>query len=315
MYEGDVEHGWRPNVRSICTPGKMTTRTSFRTTNVECMTTVSTQAFVKNQKPPIFKQSTSASATLPQRKDDTSLWAQSSPMRGGKTRFEKLIGIDFHYQRCKTLIEERDNYFLELYAEKQAKDDMDHYSATLIQAAFRGWITRPRRGHFARTPPRSPGLKFRTWKFAPHEIADELCEHAEKLKLSKITGMTLEPRNKASKRKIAMQKAALRRIVILFRMVVARTRAKRIVAIKKQEKNDKLSKRVSRFFRWIFAKSFTRKAMAHKKNKCATVINNKIRQYLSWNRVRILKRNRVLNRREQEAGIVLLRNFYQKRLI
>ena len=290
---------------------------SCRTTLVDVMTTLNTASHAKGAKPEIFKGKTSDTATLPQRMEQLSLKSEQSPGRGGKTRFEQLKSLDAHYSRCQGLLNERDDYFLALYAEKQAKEDMMHYCATLIQARFRGFNARPRMG-YRWAPPRSPGLKFRTWKFAPNEIADELCDLAARIKMPRIPGLTLEPRGKASKRQRNIELAARRQLVLFFKMIRARSIARRYVAQVKSQRNDLMQKRIIRLFRMIFAKSFTSKAMAVKKGKCATKINNFARLYISRKRVRLLKRYASSVKRRNEGAIIITRNLkkmYAKTLL
>jgi len=281
---------------------------SYRTTLVNVMTTLSTASFVKGAaKPEILKWTTSEIATLPQRKEAVSLKAVMSPGRGGKTNFEKLRSLDAHYQRCQSLLAERDDYFLALYAEKQAKEDMQRYCATSIQAAFRGFNARPRMG-YRWAPPRSPGLKFRTWKFAPNELADELCDLAVRIEMPRIPGLTLEPRGKASKRQKNIMLAARRRLVLFFQMNRARCVARRYIAHVTARRKDLMQVRIVRFFRMIFAKSFTSKAMAVKRGGCASKINNLCRQYLARKRVRLLKRQALNIRRRNEGAVIITRN-------
>ena len=290
---------------------------SCRTTLVDVMTTLNTASHVKGAKPEIFKGKTSDTATLPQRMEQLSLKSEQSPGRGGKTRFEQLKSLDAHYSRCQGLLNERDDYFLALYAEKQAKEDMMHYCATLIQARFRGFNARPRMG-YRWAPPRSPGLKFRTWKFTPNEIADELCALAARIQMPRIPGLTLEPRGKASKRQRNIELAARRQLVLFFKMIRARSIARRYVAEVKSQRNDLMQKRIIRLFRMIFAKSFTSKAMAVKKGKCATKINNFARLYISRKRVRLLKRYASSVKRRNEGAIIITRNLkkmYAKTLL
>ena len=307
--EGDVQGEWIPPTHR----GGMDTMpvkyiNSNRMTSATVMTTLNTAAFVKGTRPPIFKESTSAIATLPQRKDNSSLRAEQSPGRGGKTKFEQLRGLDAHNQRCQSLLSERDDFFLSLYAEKKANEDMKDYCATLIQAVYRGYSKRPRRS-YSWSAPRSPGLKFRAWRFAPNEIADELCTLATQVKLQPIHGMSLIPRNKANKRERDIKISARRILVFFFRMIVARGKAAMYVARVRRDKMNNMARRIVRFFRMVFAKAFTFKVMQNKKARCATKINNAARRYLAFHRVRLLKRTARATNRHHNSAIFITRNF------
>ena len=310
MYEdrGAQSWGWMPSTRSGIDNLISTEISSLRTTKVDVMTTLNTASHVKGSKPEALVTKAQALATLPQRFEEVSLRAEMSPGRGGKTRFEKLKGLDSHYYRCQSLLEERNEYFLALYAEKQAKEDMQHYCATRIQAMYRGFNARPRMG-YSWGPPRSPGLKFRTWKFAPNEIADELCKLSSRINLPIIPGLTLEPRGKASKRQRNIRIAAHRRLVLFMRMIVAKFKARRYIAQVRQNLHNKMARRIVRLFRMIMAKSFTSKALAVKRGNCATVINNAARRFLSRKRVRLIKRYAVHYRRANTGAIIITRNF------
>jgi len=308
---------WMTPTRSGLDAAPTVCMSSFRTTLVDVMTTLNTASFAKGAKPEILKLKTSEIAALPQRTEAVSLKSVMSPGRGGKTSFEKLRSLDAHYQRCQSLLDERDDYFLALYAEKQAKDDMQHFCATLIQAVFRGFNARPRMG-YRWAPPRSPGLKFKTWKFAPNELFDELCDLAAKIKMPRLPGLTLEPRGKSSKRQKNIMLAARRRLVLFFHMIRARNVARRYIAEVKARRNHVMQKRIVRLFRMIFAKSFTSKAMAVKRGRGATKINNFCRQFLARKRIRLLKRTTRNMRRRNEGAIIITRNMqkmYNKSLL
>jgi tetratricopeptide (TPR) repeat protein len=281
---------------------------SCRTTSASVMTTLNTAAFVKEARPPIFKQSTSAIATLPQRKDNSSLQAMQSPGRGGKTKFELLRGIDAHQQRCQSLLAERDDFLMSLYAEKKANEEMRDYCATRIQAIYRGYSRRPRRG-YSWSAPRSPGLKFRTWRFAPNEITNELCTLATRANLGPIPGMTLQPRNKAKKQRREIEVAARRRLINFFTMNVARAIARRYMNRVRKDRQNFMAYRIVRFFRMVRAKAWTQKVMQAKRNSCGTIINNLMRKFLANNRVRVRRRIFAAHRRRQESSVIITRNF------
>lgn len=272
---------------------------SGRTTTCDIMSVINTTSVFKRSTPSPEKSSP-FKATLPYKKNKAKL----GNVLNADTPWTKLQLFKSQKERNVQLIRERNYFMNELANERSDEEWHQHRCATKIQAAFRGFRTRPRTlQHYDIQRTRK---KVRN---TARDIQDELYAHAKLLKLTVIPGLTLEPRGKESRRRRKIAYAASIQIQEFFKMIVARRYARIRLEERKHEIRNLMARKLVRFFRYLFMLSFTKKADKMKRGANAVIIQNCVRSFIARNRVRLLKRGRLALKRQNHSSTVITRNY------
>jgi hypothetical protein len=240
---------------------------ALRTTLCDIQCTTNTPFPVDELPPPpdAIKQIT---ATLPY---DRPLAGLVGPMKC-TTKFQKYKIDDSIVRKMAELKRDREVYFRKLQQEKAETMMRKNKAATKIQAAFRGYRSRPKKNRYI--PKRKPNV------FLSHfELYDELCKMASDLNLNPIPGLNLESRTKASKRKVRIENAAAFRLQKFFRMLYQKSMAKIVVIKRKQDKIHKAAKVVTKAIRYIITRKFVKRVDHMKRIQSSIKIQCKVRQY------------------------------------
>lgn len=158
----------------------------------------------------------------------------------GSTHFQKYKLDDGRREQTETLKNEMLVFFEQLQNERNDRLFLEHYSSTKIQALFRGFR---RRFKMKNCIPRK--LNPRT----QHQIQEELCYWAQLLNLKPLRGLSLENKSQTSKRFAKIQKAAAMRMQRFFKMLVARTKARKYMNEIRILQFNKAAVQITRFIR------------------------------------------------------------------
>lgn len=270
----------------------------LRVTTVDIMCTSTTST---SNKLPAVKGVTKkvVRASLPYKTPDT-LPAFSS----GLTDVQLLVNADARRKRSAALRKEREEFMTELKATRNVHAQIEHKSATKIQARYRGY--RRRRGKFE--PVSSDGKNFLKAR-KPITILEELYEFADRINLKPIRGLTLiNPNKKTAKQKRLENKAAFK-IQNFCRMADAKYRVRMIREELLRKKQNVAAEVIQRFFKYIVFQTKLEGIVSLLKKKGAVVIQTLIRRHLACKRVKYIKDKRREDQRLNDAKIKLLRAF------
>ena len=204
--------------------------TANRTTNVDIMCLCNNQRFGSDAltKSPIR-------ASMPYKP------AQSfNILPKGNTHFQKFRLDDGRKEQHVSLYNEMVDFLAKLYKERDYRKALENYSATKIQAIFRGFR---RRFHVKQCKPR---------KLLPKtviQLQDELCHWAAVLNLAPIKGLSVEHRSKTSRRHAKIQKAAAIRLQRFFDMLKCRKHARRYMSNVRIIRSSRAANNIIKFFK------------------------------------------------------------------
>jgi hypothetical protein len=183
---------------------------------------------------------------------------------------------DIKSVKTNDLKRDRNQYFDKLAEEKALKDAARTKSAILIQRMFRGYSKRISMGRIKIFYSPKHKRRFVTSQI---NMQDDLCRLFAKLPLKPIDGLNLEPRSKTSRRKARFENAAAYRLQRFFARIVAMVKARRLVAVKKEQFVDKCARICTRAIRFMRTKLFTKKCMVLKANKTSVKIQCAFRTF------------------------------------
>jgi hypothetical protein len=243
---------------------------TIRTTLCDIMCTTNTCRLTSEPKIPSGSQS--FLATMPYEKVTTF----KAPNRA-MNRFQKLKSESINKGKMDELRKDRDEFYKKFHQEREEVMSSRSRAAVMIQAVFRGFKTRPKNLSYI---PKRKKISVKT----QNDIHDELCELALKMSLKPIPGLSLEPRIKASKRRIRIENAAAYRLQRFFRMIVNRKLALVVVKTKIMERMNNSSRIITRAVRFVITKKFVKRVETIKRERSAVIIQAYLRKFLAKKR-------------------------------
>lgn len=193
------------------------------------------------------------------------------PMKAS-TKFQKYKVDGNRSRLVEELKKDHEEFLLKVQFEKESVGNKKKKAATKIQAAFRGFKSRPKKHSYI------PNKKPKT-AMTQNEIQDELCKMAVGLKLKPIPGLNLEWRAKASKRKVRIETAAAYRMQKFFRMISARNLAKVVVSTRRMEFLNQQARIITRAIVYMKTKNFAKRVDAMKRERSSIKIQAQVRKF------------------------------------
>jgi hypothetical protein len=295
--------------------------TASRTTTSDVMCIVNTQkALAKSTLDIPRYKSLKPIATLPYK------FNSKPKLSEGNTDFSSLKNVELKEKGSLELKRERERFFRKLERERNEKTYRESASIVKIQAIVRGFLARPRtkpRRKKVTVPFLVPGAPVSD---EAQEIQNELCSYAQMLGLKPIPGLSLEARAKHNRRREKIILAASIRISTFFKLTLIALRAKKTAESAKKNIQQRASVKIQKFFRFVRREVVKRKTQSWKRERAVLKIQTRFRifhdfrrylppspSFLKYspslnNRVRELRRQRFISRREDDARIILYRN-------
>ena len=186
------------------------------------------------------------------------------------TLFQEMMMTENQHRIEKELRKDREEFFAQLRKEKQVIDIKRNEAAVKIQALYRGFRMRRRPVEYTRR-------RKKRRVHSQNDMQDELCTLAAKLGLKPIDGLSLETRNKTSRRKERIMNAAAFRLHRFFAMILQRARARRRVEERKEEIINYCARIITRCVRYVKVKKFVKKCENVKRQQMAIKMQCRIR--------------------------------------
>lgn len=221
------------------------------------------------------------------------------------TRFQKLKGEAINGQKMNELRQDRETFYYRMLRERQDVNALKNRAATRIQAAFRGFRSRPRNHAYHPQRKRIPN-------YSQNDMQDELCTLASLLHLPPIPGLNLEARTKASKRKLRIENAGAFRIQRFFKMILCKKMALVVVRNKVFEKRNNSARTITKAVRFVITKKFVKRVDLIKRERSAIKIQAYVRRFLSTKRVHDLLKNNQSLWKQNEAVVIIQRNLAER---
>lgn len=291
--------------RSSMSVSNHNSRTCSRTTLCDILCTTSTQRELHVKEPRARSKDAEAHASFFYEKPRTlgQFYAIDDP-----TPMQKLRRNEVNVKRNLEFKKERDEFLARLRDEKMFQLFLENESATKIQAAFRGYKTRPKPETFDKT-------MYRRYEHLPASVSEinaELCSWQSMLQLKPIPGLTLESAGRNAKRQAKFEYAAAIRIQCFFRMISATLR----VMIKKRKRDAmrklEASLTLSKFLHYCLKRVRHHRQSDRHKHLAATLIQSAFRIFSARSWVRRVNRMKRSTIRRNDAATRIQRTFTLK---
>jgi hypothetical protein len=211
-------------------------------------------------------------ATLPYNRGEQKHIKQSVK---NATLFQIFKAEENKTEQSRELRRDRDEYFDILRREKQEADALRNFAVTRIQAIYRGWKCRHKKGKGNSYIRRRKRKRIHS----QNDMQDELCSLASQLGLPPIEGLSLEARSKSSRRKDKIMNAASFIITRFFCMIVNRKLALIRVEQRKMEIRDKAARIITKAVRYVKVKNFVKRCESYKRENMAVKIQCRARMF------------------------------------
>jgi len=186
------------------------------------------------------------------------------------TLYQDMMMTENQHRVEKELRKDRETFFAQLRQEKMEVDARRNAAAVKIQALFRGFRKRRRPVEYIRR-------RKKRRVHSQNDMQDELCTLAAKLGLKPIDGLSLETRNKTSRRKERIMNAAAFILHRFFAMILQRGRARRRVEERREEIINFCARIITRAVRYVKVKKFVKKCENIKHEQMALKIQCRTR--------------------------------------
>jgi hypothetical protein len=193
------------------------------------------------------------------------------------TPLQKLKIAENRVRKSNALKKEREEYFAKIREEETNCAFKKNKCATKIQAIFRGFRRRLKSNSYCRKRRFIP-------KVSMNQIQNELGSLANSISLKPISGLTLEPHGKASRRRAKIVAAAANQIKQYMRMVVERKKARRRMKCILEEKIAKSARAIQKFFRFVKITCLKKNLDRVRREHAATTVQKYTRRFFSQKR-------------------------------
>jgi hypothetical protein len=197
-------------------------------------------------------------------------YAKAPPLSHTTTRYQKMKISELKSRKIDQLKRDREFYFHQLAMERLETNMVRNKAAVKIQSLFRGYRKRHGIASYVRH-------RKRIVIMSQNAMQDELCKMALFLSLTPISGLSLEARSKTSRRKNRIENAAAFRLQRFFRMLFARSMARKRLLVRRVEIVEKSAKTITRAIRYIKTKNFVKQCDVIKKNRSALKMQMRFR--------------------------------------
>jgi hypothetical protein len=206
---------------------------------------------------------------------------------------------------------ERDMFFYKLRTEREYKDKLQKTAAVMIQATYRGYLSRKRRR------PETIELIFRpegeVQAIAVNvprisDIHNELCLWQSALSLKPLHGLTLEPQNAHTRRRARFEFAAALRLQCFFRMLVCKSRIRKLKSMRRAEILLRNALIINKFIKLARKVTAKRKETLQERERATLKIQSRFRIFRSKGWVKKIIKMRQASYRMNDAVIVIQRN-------
>jgi len=221
-----------------------------------------------------------------------------------KTPMQSIKAAEARRRRNQVLKDERDEFMSKTRHDRVVKEHRERLASVKIQAAVRGYLSRPR-DVAARRPPRGPHV------LSPSELKDFLTDLAARLHLKPIKGLTLTGKTgKKSKHDAELRNAAAYVLQRFFYMNLMRKVARSRMHLYRLLRSVRQQWVLHRFVKRTVKRLRELRREAKMQRHAATVIQTQMRAFLARRRVRLMKRRRTRNRREEEGATIIQRSLH-----
>lgn len=219
------------------------------------------------------------------------------------TDIQEVIKSEAQKLVAAKLLNERAGFYKKLYDEKLKKDRLENYSATLIQAIYRGYQMRPKNRNYTRKISKTP-------RFSVIELRDELCYYANKINLKPIPGLSLGSSNPLNRKYDNAELTASKKLYLYISRLVQRKRRAKLLRQHLIDKHNSAANLIKKFIKRVVTNSRRMKYYKEIFDRKILLAQSVCRSFLAKNKTKCIRENKILYRLQNDAAIIIQRSIY-----